>query len=233
MVSSPTQDKASRKKVNMTPGVHRTGWSLDIAHGSEFDQSDEVASIYRRIVKRDKYTCQGCNLRSKRYMEIHPRDGNHRDYSAKNAITLCPLCHQVFHLASASFSSGAELMWLPEVSQEAVNILSVSMFVVLRHQKHPMKEVALSIQAAMANRVSLFRSRFGTQDPGALAQMLIRMPEGEYQKRAEKISAVKLMPKAERFKPAIRYWDKNVYAKFGKSGWSKSLPSDFDVSRFM
>ncbi len=53
--------------------------------------------IRREILKRDNYTCRACGIRSEKYMEVHHINGDHTDNRPENLVTLCPMCHAVFH----------------------------------------------------------------------------------------------------------------------------------------
>lgn len=51
-----------------------------------------------RILTRDDYTCVYCGYRAEKYQEVHHIDGNHDNNHEENLLTVCPLCHAVFHV---------------------------------------------------------------------------------------------------------------------------------------
>lgn len=86
-------------------------------------------------VKRDHSTCQGCGfssigvkkgggLVSSGYLEVHHIDDDHHNNKSSNLITLCPFCHQVFTLGRRGAVFTAYPIWMPQLSQRAINRLT-------------------------------------------------------------------------------------------------------------
>lgn len=46
-------------------------------------------------------------------------------------ILLCPMCHMCLHLDHAGRVKAGRIIWLPEMSQERLNVLSLAMFVAI------------------------------------------------------------------------------------------------------
>ncbi|MFK4705812.1 hypothetical protein ABIC83_002651 [Roseateles asaccharophilus] len=46
-------------------------------------------------------------------------------------IFLCPMCHMCLHLDHAGRTKAGRVIWLPEMSQEKLNVLSLAMFVAI------------------------------------------------------------------------------------------------------
>jgi intracellular multiplication protein IcmJ len=220
------------EKLALTLGAHRSGWAVSASHGSEVDRNPKVREVYRRVLKRDDYTCQGqgCGWRSERYQEIHPRDEDHRNFNEDNLVTLCPLCHQVFHLPLAASSAGGDLIWLPEIDQGTLNLLSIPLFVALNQRNHKWYNLASSLNATLTNRVAFFRSRIGKPDPAMLAQVLVRMTPEAYANRAPSLRHIRLLPRRERFTTAIEYWERHQFADWKDTDWEKALPAGFDLN---
>ena len=49
------------------------------------------------ILRRDRYTCQGCGAQPKNRLEVHHLDNNHHNNRMGNLISVCKYCHAVFH----------------------------------------------------------------------------------------------------------------------------------------
>jgi len=45
---------------------------------------------------------------------------------------ICPICHHCLHLDYAGMKKSGRIIWLPEVSQETLNLLSLAMFLVVQ-----------------------------------------------------------------------------------------------------
>lgn len=87
------------------------------------------------IVGRDNFTCQGCGfssigvkkgggLVSSGYLEVHHIDDDHHNNKESNLITLCPFCHQIFTLGRRGALFTAYPIWMPQLSQRAINRLT-------------------------------------------------------------------------------------------------------------
>lgn len=62
----------------------------------------EYYDLVKRVLKRDNYTCQCCNIQdTNRSLEVHHLDGYNwckdKRFDECNAITLCKNCHKNFH----------------------------------------------------------------------------------------------------------------------------------------
>ncbi len=211
------------KPIELVMGADRQAWGLPASHGTESDRNIDMRNLRLRVLARDDNVCAGCTWRSRSYQEIHPRNGNHRDMHEDNWATLCPLCHQVFHLPIASSSGGGELIWLPEISQADLNLLSIVLFIARRNQDHPWYTLAGMVNADLANRVAFIRARFNRQDPSLLAQILVRMKPEEYATRAHTLRHLRLLPRPERFTTAINAWAKDEFSTFPPDAWEKVL----------
>lgn len=129
-------------KFHVFIGVHETGLTRRndpnaAAADEEFD--NELKTAVRR---RDKSRCQACGLAVKfdpehAYgLEIHHIDHNHANNQMDNLVLLCPMCHQILTLSEIARSSRIEskimkLIYLPQISQEDLNLLSWGLAVTL------------------------------------------------------------------------------------------------------
>ncbi|QDH13847.1 HNH endonuclease [Formicincola oecophyllae] len=116
----PPQTIKAEGPVPLHMGVKTTPWRTE----GEKRQLQSAAWRQTRaaILKRDKGTCQGCGLAQPTYQEVHHRNHDHADMDPSNLTTLCPWCHQVFHIGRAA-QRGAVLAWLPELTQAQINAL--------------------------------------------------------------------------------------------------------------
>ena len=53
--------------------------------------------IRLRILMRDKFICQKCNIYRKKNLDIHHIDGNSKNNIDTNLISLCRQCHAGVH----------------------------------------------------------------------------------------------------------------------------------------
>src|SRR5438034_11552109 len=63
-----------------------------------FMQSAEWKKVIRpQILKRDDYTCQYCDYRSEKSMQVNHVDGNPKYNIDSNLETICGDCHKINH----------------------------------------------------------------------------------------------------------------------------------------
>ena len=156
-------------------------WTIDPLHGTEADSAPEMVEMRPIILERDNHTCQFCGFHSHRHLEIHHIDHNHKNFDSSNLITACPLCHQVFHLPTVGTLYGGEMMWMPEVPQEFINIFCINLFFAMNDRK--LQEVANTIYSEFKKRVEFVNNRIGrrsanflpTSDPGVFAEAIISL----------------------------------------------------------
>lgn len=206
----------------------RASWAVSANHGTELDRTEKMVALRPKILRRDDHTCQGCGLRSERWQEIHHRNDDHRDFREKNLETLCPFCHQVFHLPLAASTCGGTLIWLPEMSQSDLNRLCGPLFVAVKTQKSRWSGQARQLIGYLEARGPLMESSLGSSDPGLLAQVLLNLGADQYAKREKMLAGIRLLPLPARFQNAIDYWEAALYNDPDR--WQEVLPDSVNLS---
>ena len=185
----------------------RLSWAAPVQHGSRWDKSAVMLKVRDKILSRDNDTCQGCGFQASDFQEIHHRSGDHSNFKDSNLETLCPLCHQVFHPDLASISSGASMIWLPEITQVELNRLLFAVFAATKKgSSHPLYNVAKAIWGLLEMRKVYLDNQLGKSDPGIYGQMLLQMTKEEYDNRAETMRAIKMLANPIRFEVEVDYW---------------------------
>lgn len=146
-------------------------------------------------------------------------------------MTLCPLCHQVFHLPQAAATNGGSIIWLPEVEQKELNLICIALFVALRHPKGKWASSARAIQGIFESRVAVAEDFLGRSNPGYLAQSLLRMKPEQFEKRDHLTRALRLLPHPSRFQSEIEYWEKACFPDQESEAWAELLPAELDPAR--
>ena len=222
-----------KSQNNLILSADRSAWSALAHHGTEWDQSSKMSKVRNQILKRDDNTCQGCGWRSERWQEIHHRNGDHSDYNLDNLETLCPLCHQVFHLPTAAATSGGSIIWLPEMTQAQLNLICIAIFVAIRDNRSRWKHPAQALFQQFEARKAIMEEQMGSCDPGALAQVLIKLSPEQYQERQKIISPLRLLPYHTRFQTAIEHWATVDFKRRPPEMWEDVLPSHFNLAEII
>ena len=208
--------------------AHRLSWAAPVQHGTAWDKSNVMTKVRNKILQRDGNTCQGCGWVSKEFQEIHHRDHDHSNFKESNLETLCPLCHQLFHPATASITGGGYMIWLPEISQVELNRLLFPLFAVLKTgPSHPLFPVSKAVWGLLEMKKVYLENQIGKSDPGVFGQMLLNLNPEDYANRAQTMSAIKMLANPSRFETEIDYWKALLEKEKSPDEWVKwaqSLP---------
>jgi hypothetical protein len=119
------------------------------------------------------------------------------------ASVLCYLCR---HLERPRIDEEAALVWLPEMSQPAINVTMREIHMQLRalgedlheagrrHLDTPERLRLYCGRSAFSARAAAAASRLGTDKPSELAGALFRLSPGAYANRAKLLDGVRLLP---------------------------------------
>lgn len=202
----------------------RSSWAVSSQHGTEWEKHKVLTPEFKqKVFERDDHTCQGCGWRAERFQEIHHKNDDHSDHRMENLETLCPLCHQVFHLPIAANTSGGAVIWLPEMSQAELNLLCIGLFVVRRDEKSKWFGTAENLFATLTGRATYVESKFGKCDPGAVAQVLLNMRPEDYANRQDFVGPLKLLPYRARFETQVDYWATECFKNLPIESWGGLL----------
>lgn len=221
---------------------HKKSWQVSSNHGKvDGLKNVKPKSVYLKVLERDKHTCYFCKFQSSKYQEIHHLNDDHDDDSIDNLVTICPLCHQSFHLNVAYMTNGGTIIWLPEFTQQELNHLLRAIFVAMDTPVEEAKDVkfhkmALSIYQSLETRQQYIDQYFYTgtnvesneRNVGAFGQMLLNLSQEEYLNRESFIEPFKILATPNRFPIQTKYWRKSTFQDIPITTWSK-LINDNDI----
>ena len=167
--------------------------------------SDEVAGPLgasgEMLNDSDELRCPFCDMKSGRWQNfVVPACPSH-DCSA--ACVLCFLCR---HLDRPRIDEEAVLVWLPEMSQPALNVTMRDIHVQFRTLGEDLCDTGrlrLNIperlrlyyaRSALCAQTAAAASRLGTDKPSDLAGALCRLSPSAYANRAKLLGGVRLLP---------------------------------------
>ncbi len=217
----------------------RKSWKMSSTHGTEFDKSykdskgnpGKYQKVWDDVWSRDKNKCYYCGFESKRHQEIHHLNDDHSDNSKDNLVTICPLCHQTFHLDTASTTNGGKIIWLPEFSQQELNYLSRAIFIAIEEADSKgdaadgFIKIARMLENSLAERGLVVEQQIqnGASDPAIFANALINMSESQYENRFGFLRPFKLLNLRSRFPIQTKYWKNNVFKDLPIETWEKLI----------
>lgn len=221
--------------------VDLKSWQVNnIAHGTIYnrelkEKDPSKIELFKKVLEKYNYTCYYCGFQSNELQEVHHFNGDHDDYSPSNLTCVCPLCHQSHHLNSAYIHNGAELIWLPELTQQELNHLCRALFVAnqIREESgsknnHFILDNGFSYiwQNILYSRKKILNTKFGdgASDLGKFAQVLLDIKETQpnlYKNRANWIKGFKLLHNPNRFILQTQHWKNHNFKNIQVHNWIK------------
>ncbi len=207
-------------------GVKRSLWRL---HDPEREDADEQFRAARRsVLERDRYTCRYCGFATipKReappglreasgFLEVHHLDDNHANNRPQNLVTVCPFCHQVFHCGNAGQRDAAQVIWLPWLRQEDLNLLVNCAAVALVRGNDAAQEantLMTWLEYQEGPVVSLYGEAMAHADALGTALMGIHKEDPAlYAERRRVLWGVRLLPKVDAFERAVKWWAERAW----------------------
>ena len=146
------------------------------------------------------------------------------------ALPACPLCALPQHLERPRIDDEAALVWLPEMSQQAINAMMREIHIQIRalgedlqadgvfKKQSPGHRSLHYARAVLSERIQPAIDRVGTSSAHELGFALLELSPAAYARRAALLGGLRLMPLGRFFDG-----DRNVYPEIVDS-WMK--PSD-------
>ncbi len=192
----------------------------------------EYVSARAEVLRRDKWTCQGCGFVSKGnlkkepntlefsgFLEVHHLDNNHGNNSAGNLATVCPFCHEIFHAGIAGRLDRCIPIVLPEFSHAVLNRWCHVLFSVIERAQNSSDVVyAKRLYKELEDRNQLLPVSLQSQE--SLGNALAALSMDEYKQRERYLAGIRLLPRRDAFSRYVQYYNETSWADIGKD-WSK------------
>jgi len=172
-------------------------------HASSFCLGSET---HKSVDGGGSSSCQFCGLKAASWRERFHLNGDHGDERPTNIAVACVLCHLSQHLESLTIEEEALLIWLPEMTQGALNACMRGVHQTLvahgepphlsRGPKSGHRSVlaAASAYGALRARAAVAFERLGSTSPAVLGEALLRLSAEDYARRDKLLAGVRLLP---------------------------------------
>lgn len=191
-----------RRLLPLTLSAHPSAWVADaVGAGGRQEGHD-----------REPGPCRFCGHPPAGWQEPFHLNGEHADEGETNVVASCPLCHLAQHLNRPCIEQEAALIWLPEMTQAALNSVARGIHMLLHAhgepapmERRPRAETdevfaAYAAHKALQERAAGARARLGTTSPRQLGAALLALSPASYAARAERLGGVRLLPRGRLFR---------------------------------
>ncbi len=188
-----------------------------------------------KALQKCKYKCIYCGLEvipdknadsrsllASGYLEIHHMDNNHQNNNLNNLYAVCPFCHSVIHLGFTALSKRCYLAYLPEISQERINLISSLCGVgLVAHQKtRDILEASLKMSQLFAKAGLLFTKRYNFTTSEFISVLIDKQKENKIDEIKKVFKSIKVIPVLSSYNQEMfLYWAKGMKADI--SYWEK------------
>ncbi len=174
------------------------------AHPSAWTADASVAEERGRDPKPSQ--CRFCDVDAVGRIEPFHCNGDHADNTPDNVVPACPLCHLAQHPDRPRIDAETVLIWMPEMSQAALNRVVRGIHLDLHRggepvdmRRPPRGASPRSVAAYRAYRALHERStpaldRLGTNSFAQLGSALLDLSPAHYDRRGELLAGLRLLP---------------------------------------
>lgn len=184
------------------------------------------------IHERDEHSCRYCGFKADKFQKVNVLDGNWANLSEDNLVTSCIFCQQCFYMDQVARMRSGVLIWMPEMTQAALNHLIRAIYVA-RITQGPMADYARKALESLMLRREEAKQRVMTDEPSILSMVLSEyMHPKQYKSAMKKLDGLRLMPLDRRvisegdlefnqFPQILAFWrsKKGPFGSFMPDGW--------------
>lgn len=185
-----------------------------LSHPSSWASEPDEAGreeLVKRVFVRDNHACRFCGHRSAHWQAVFHLDGDHDNWILENLATACTLCHGAQHLGRPRVSDEMMLIWLPDVSQAALNSIVRRIQLVLHahgeaahlgqtpRSQSPRVYAALRAYHGLAAEAATVEDRIHTSNPRDLGAALLTLKPGDRGRLPAALGGIRLLHRGRHF----------------------------------
>lgn len=205
--------------------------------------NNRFAEMRIKALQKSKYKCVYCGIEVKPdnsadsltllasgYLEVHHMDNNHRNNDLNNLYAVCPFCHNVVHLGFATLNKKVTLAYLPEISQENINMLSalIGVGLVAHTKTKDILNASYNLKQAFYAASMVFNEKYNFSASDFVNVILKMQKEGKKDEIKKIFTNIKVIPQLSTYPSEMfLYWSRNL--KIDLSYWEKcyeQLPAE-------
>lgn len=168
----------------------------------------------KKVLERDRYACQFCGFKAKKYQEVVNLDHNYHNNKLPNLVTACCFCAQCFFLEAVGRDDygGGILIYLPEISQNDLNGFCHVLFCAMSNVTSYTSD-AQEIYRNLKLRSKMVEDTLGEgmSDSSLFGRLMIEAPNQDRAKIAKDILPhLRLLPLYGNFSTQLKEWSQDA-----------------------
>ncbi len=180
----------------------------------------KFADYQKKIFLRDQHICQFCGFQALEYLEVINIDHNYTNNKLSNLATACPYCAQCFFLEAVGKGDfgGGSLIYLPEISQNALNASCHILFTSIL-SGGPLAKQAKNIYRNLRLRGQYVEKELGEgmNMPNLYGQLIIDASTQESQTVHQSLQKkLRLLPNMNKYMKQVETWLLNGIQQLGE-----------------
>ena len=207
----------------LVPSAHPSAWIF------EPDEAGHEEAI-RAAIARDRHTCRFCGHVATAWQEVFHLDGDHDNWAVDNLVTACTLCHGGQHLGRPTVEQEQVLIWLPDMSQAALNCVVRHIHLTLHahgepahrgeppRSEHPDVHAALRAYHALEAEALTLERRIHTCSPRELGAALLDLSPYARTRQDQLLGGIRLLHRGRRFRDGRDIYPEILSAWAGTAG---------------
>ena len=185
--------------------VNLSGWRIFVRRRDD----KSFLPVSKKVLERDRYTCQFCGFQAKEFQEVINLNGNYADNKLSNMATACCFCSQCLFIETVGLDDmgGGQLIYAPELSQADLNCFCHVLFCAMGNGTG-YQESAQSIYRSLKFRSQAIENKFGvgTSNPASFGQMLLEYQMHHPDNKVDVLHDLRLLPSYTKFKIQLDAW---------------------------
>lgn len=165
--------------------------------------------LAKKVLERDAYTCHYCGFQAQEHQEVVNLDRDARHNDLRNLVTACVFCAQCHFMESVGQddSSGGQLVYLPEMSQNDLNTLCHVLFCAMSNGTG-YADTAQEIYRILRLRCQIVDKKLGAgaSNPSALGRLMLEYQAKQGKVKQDFLKPLRLLPSYTKFKGYLEAW---------------------------
>lgn len=181
------------------------------------NQDKKFIPFKKRVFERDNNTCNFCDFKSYKHMDVINKDSNYLNNNIDNLVTACAFCAQCHFIPFVGKieNTGGVLIHMPDISQSDLSALCHVSFCLIYNQVGDYKNAEKTYKS-LKLRSKILEDEWGSglSEPAQMGQMIIDTPVERIKSMKHiLLKDIRLLPSYDDFSKQIAAWSDDAISQ--------------------